>query len=539
MRKYTGLMIVVLVLLAAGLILTMGNFNASAAGGGKVTSAYGEDIDSNAFRKMGNSTLKVIKISGDMNLMRYAAQNGAYSFILGRGLSSEEIVNFVTNRIIIKTEAAKLGIYASESRAIDYIQSSLFSKEGKFDKERYDEFIKEIGSTGYTEDDFIKLIGETQVSSKLESTISGGVQVSRKDAERIALFRLQTIDASVINLDIENYKKDIKPTEEQINEYWKLNEGAYQTMRELKLSYILVNPKFDTPQPVEPLRAEGMADEDFAKLDETYQAALATWEIEKKKALNLTAGMVDDLSTEIEQDDGKTFVEVSKENGFKPVTTEFFNIENAPEEIKNIIISEGDAVTTMLFEQDFGTSEKHQVKDPIKTADGSWFYCRFDEEKQSTAKTYEAAKEQATNDYIEKTAKEAMAKAADEIKEKIATAVKAGTSLEDAAKAQKLAVVEMKGIKAPNQETPRAEAIAFGNASTTEPNTFSKDNIDLGDTLGLLYLHKRVVYSDNDTQMRISQAANQQSGGLAQSIFQSYMSEATKKAAVEMPAPAQ
>ena len=88
MRKYTGLMIVVLVLLAAGLILTMGNFNATAAGGGKVTSAYGEDIDSNTFRKMGSNTLKVISTSHDNNLMRYALQNGAYSVIYGRGAST-------------------------------------------------------------------------------------------------------------------------------------------------------------------------------------------------------------------------------------------------------------------------------------------------------------------------------------------------------------------------------------------------------------------------------------------------------------------
>jgi len=566
MRKYTGLMIVVLVLLAAGLILTMGNFNATAAGGGKVTSAYGEDIDSNAFRKMGNNTLRVIRTSNDPNLSMYAIRNGAFfatsyeiqsfynsppalqNFILqqitSRNSTGKQIVSFVTNRIIIKEEAAKLGIYASKDRAVDYIQNNMFSKEGKFDKERYDNFIKEIGSTGYTEDDFVNLIGETQVYSKLQSVLSAGIQVSRKDAERLALFRLQTIDASAIDLDIETYKKDIKPTDEQVKEYWKLNEGKYQTMRELKLSYILVNPTFTSPEPVEPKRAEGISDEDFGKLEEAYEKTLAQWKKDKKKALNTTAGMVDDFSLEIEQDGGKSFVELAKENGFKPVTTEFFNIESAPEAIKNLKLNSddsastminGNSITTALFKEDFGTSEKHQVKAPIKTADGGWFYCRYDEEKASTAKTFEAAKEQATKDYITKTAKEAMAKAATEIKEKLVAAIKSGKTLEEAAKAQNLTVTPMKGLTAPTRETTDKEAIAFDSASITEPNTFIKEDIDLGDGLSLVYLHKRVVYSDSTTSMRISQAASQQSGGLAQSLFQAYMSEATKAAAVEMP----
>ncbi len=535
MRKYTGLMIVVLVFLAAGLILTMGNFNASAAGGGKVTSAYGEDIDSNAFRKMGSSTIKVITTSQDRNLINYAVRNGAFNMMFGRSLSSEEVVNFVTNRIIIKKEAAKIGIYPSKTRAYDYIQSTMFSKEGKFDKERYDEFIKQIGSTGFTNEDFVNLIGEFQVYSKLESTLSNGIEVSRKDAEKLALFRLQTIDASVINLDIEAYKKDIKPTEEEVKKYWDLNAGKYLTMRELKLSYILVSPKFETPEPAAPVRAENMSDEDFAKLDETYQKALATWNKEKKKALNFTAGMVDDFSLEIEQDVGKSFVDLAKENGFKPVTTDFFNVKNAPKAIQNINTSEAESITTILFEEDFGTSDKHQVKAPIKTADGGWFYCRYEEEKTSTAKTFEAAKEQAKEDYINKTAKEVMVKAAEGIKESIAKAIKDGSSLEDAAKAKNLTVTRMKALTAPSRETADLEAVVFDSASITEPNTFTKEDIDLPDSHALVYLHKRVVISDPTTQVRISQAAMQQSGGLARSIFQAYMSEATKAAEVEMP----
>ena len=72
MRKYTGLMVVVLVLLAAGLILTMGDFRPNSGGRAKVTEVYGEGIDQIQFRKMGFNSLKVIKQLRDPGLTGYA-----------------------------------------------------------------------------------------------------------------------------------------------------------------------------------------------------------------------------------------------------------------------------------------------------------------------------------------------------------------------------------------------------------------------------------------------------------------------------------
>ncbi len=115
MRKYTGLMIVVFVLLLAGFLFTMGP-TANSSGGGMgsgptVLEVHGRALDQQAYRRMGDSTLQLASEAGlhtyvnflmvpdarqlqqAMQLMRYGYPN--YYITMGRNLTSQDFNRFI------------------------------------------------------------------------------------------------------------------------------------------------------------------------------------------------------------------------------------------------------------------------------------------------------------------------------------------------------------------------------------------------------------------------------------------------------------
>ena len=545
MRKYTGLMVVVLVLLAAGLILTMrsGN-NAGLASGGSVA-INGGSIDSKQFKKLGANSLRVISLaSSDQEklyqrytgilsspLSRWAGNLGASRYFFQNEISGEELTDFVSKRLLIKFEAEKLGIYPSKERAAEYLKTSIFTTpEGKFDQSRYNQFMKDIGSTGFSEDDVLQLIGEVQVFSKLYAVITSGIESNRAFAQDSALFAQQTINLTAIDLDINTYKKSIKPTEDQIKKFWEEHKGNYRTARQLKVSYVYKTPKYPTPKPTFPARKEGISDADFKKLIADYNEKMKKWEAMKKPIDLKLATEIDSLSY-LFDNDSSDFVKRITEEGYKVITTDFFTAESAPAELKAIKTEDKINMVDHLMGLKLGDTPDYQIKTPIRTDNDGWFYVRLDEEKAPTPKTFEAAREQATKDYIKQEAYKAMEAAAPKIKQELSTAIKSGKSPEQAAKLKNLSAKTIPALKAPQRgERDKRAAALFQYASTTDPHSFSKDDYKTDNKITLIYVNKRFVIDTPEAKIARENAPQQETNYLRNQVFQAWLEKAFNSA---------
>ncbi|MGJ8657057.1 MAG: SurA N-terminal domain-containing protein [Akkermansiaceae bacterium] len=545
MRKYTGLMVVVLVLLAAGLILTMGNFNANSGGRGKVTEVYGEGIDQIQFRKMGFNSLGVIKQLQDPGLTGYAldmiynrqldmyAQFGFYRM----GTSTQDAQRFVTRRIVVAKTAAEYGIYPSTEQAKKHIKEQMFAQDGNFNAASYQAFIKEIGSSGLQEEDFVNLVAESLVYDRLKNLISSGLQSPNNLTARSIKFQQQTLDLTSIAIDIDRYKKEIKPTEEEIKAYWTENDFKYLTDRTIRISYIVERPVYSTPRPVAPVRAADATDEEFAKIDEAFQAELAKWELEvEKPADNLVAAKLDDLAYLVDNSDGLKFEEEITNKGLKLTSTELFSTKDVPADLKLLNSKDGDSIADRVFQIKISDSLKYRIPAPIKLEGNGWFYVRYDEEMKPVTKTYEEAKELAKADYIQDKAHTAMIEDVKNLKEKLAKSIADGTSAEDAAESIDLEADVRTGVtyanlgKDINGQITGSEYEIFENATITSNKSFSEKNIEEDDQVILVYLHKReVVDTAEAVDMRV-RIQNARSEMLQDSVFRAWMDDAVTKA---------
>ena len=538
-------MVVVLVLLAAGLILTMGDFRPNSGGRAKVTEVYGEGIDQIQFRKMGYNSLAVIKQLQDPGLTGYAmdmiynqrldmyAQFGFYRM----GTSPQDAQKFVTRRIVIAKTAADYGIYPSTEQAKQHLKEKVFAKDGNFDAESYQAFIKEMGSSGMQEEDFVNLVAESLVYDRLKNLISSGLQTPNSLTDRAIKFQQQTLDLTTVAIDIDRYKKDIKPTEEEIKAYWTENDFKYLTDRTIRISYIVEKPVYSSPRPVAPVRAADATDEDFKKLDEAYKKELATWELEvEKETDNLLAAKLDDLAYLVDNSEGLKFEEEVKNAGIKLTSTELFSAKNVPADLKLLNSKNGDSIANIIFQTKIAESLKYRIPAPVKLEGNGWFYVRYDEDVTPVTKSYEEAKELAKADLIQEKANAAMLADVANIKEKLVKSIADGSSAQEAAKINNLEAQVRNGVTYTNLgkdergQVDSSEYKIFENGTITDNKSFSEKNIEEENQVILVYLDKRQVVDTAeavDMRIRIQSARSEI---LQDSVFRAWMDEAVAKA---------
>ncbi|MFT5632304.1 MAG: hypothetical protein ACI9SQ_000008 [Rubritalea sp.] len=550
MRKYTGLMVVVLVLLAAGLILTMGNFNANSGGRAKVTEVYGEGIDQIQYRKMGFNSLNVIKELSRKSMFYNDLASYALELILNSdsrrttafGFSRinfrpEDVQNFVTRRIVIAKTAAEYGIYPSTAQAKKHIKEQIFAQGGNFNAESYQNFMKEIGSSGLQEEDFVNLVAESLVYDRLKNLVSSGLQTPNRLTDRSIKFQQQTLDLTTVAIDIDRYKKELKPTEEEIEGYWKENDFKYLTDRQIRISYLVEMPVYATPRPVAPVRAAEAKDEEFKKLDDAFQKELAKWELEvEKPADKLSAQTLYDLSYKVDDTEGENFTAEVASAKLKLTSTELFSAKNVADELKLLDTKDGVSIADLIFQIKISESLKYRIPAPIKLAGNGWFYVRYDEEVMPVTKSYEEAKELAKNDYIQENAHTAMLADVQNIKDKLAKSITGGASAEEAAQINNLKANIRTGMRYDNLGKDERGGVVgseyeiFENGTITDNKSFSEKNVEEKNQVTLVYLNKREVVNTAevvDTRLRIQKARSEM---LQDSVFRAWMNEAVTEA---------
>ena len=104
MRKYTGLMVVVLVLLAAGLVLTMKPGGSGGGAGNQFMQVNDIALDQNDFSKAGKNTILAIeRLAQLQNYNDYFKFREFVGTLTGNATSeTQSQLNFVTNRILLK-----------------------------------------------------------------------------------------------------------------------------------------------------------------------------------------------------------------------------------------------------------------------------------------------------------------------------------------------------------------------------------------------------------------------------------------------------
>jgi hypothetical protein len=545
LRKYTGLIIVIFVILFISFFFMDTSSVRNLGSGHPVMKIAGRTYSDKEFNTLGNSSLELtssLARSGDF---------GLYQFLMGlsAGATSQNDAaeKFFTGRMILRQAKEEFGISPGEEEISAYLKSlrAFAGPDQKFSPEVYSNFIeKGMGRLGMTEKDLRDLASDVLASKKMNSIIGSGLGVDRDTIARSLALENQQITGYLAKLELTPFEEKIQPTEDEIRKYWESISDSFTTEVRRKFTYVVATPVMP-PDIVEKDAPESIADATASeevkaaakkkKDEEKAKRAAALNDERRKKQLELDA-LVDDFLFNLEQQKGAGFEELAKANGWEVKTTELFARSAAPKDldVKMRSSSRGGNAVDQLFLIKETADPFSKISEAIAIGENQWIVARIDGEEKSRTKTFEEARADARAQLIAEKAAEAMKTAANEAVTKIRVLLAAGKSFPDAAKeagiAETKAFTSIISTYRPDQASEPSNL--FEAARNIDPGTIA-DIITESDRAFILYVEKREVVKAADSAAKIDAEVTSRTTENETIAFTSWIAAQTEAAKVE------
>jgi hypothetical protein len=544
-RKYTGLMIVVFVILFISFFFLDSSSVRNMGGGQGILKIAGRTYNDKEFRSLGSGSFELTS-----NLAR-SGDFGLYQFLMGlsTGATSQDDAaeKFFVGRMILRQAKEEFGVYPGQEEISAYLKTlRVFAgPDQKFNPETYRNFIeKGMGRLGMTEKDLRELASDVLASKKINAIIGSGLSPDRDAVAKNLALENQQITGEVAKLELTPFEEKIQPTEEELKKYWETISDSFTTEPRRKFTYIVATPALpeETKEDEAP---ESIAD--AAASDEVKKAAAQKKEEEKaKRAAELadarrkkqleTDALVDDFLFNLEEQKGAGFEELAKANGWEVKTTDLFPRSTSPKDLDVNIRSSsrgGNAVEQLFLIKE--TSDPFsKISEAIAVGENQWIVARIDGEEKSRPKTYEEARAVARAQYISEKAAEAMKTAANEAITKIQTSLAAGKSFADAAK--DAGIAETKAFSAITStykpDGASEPANLFETARNVDPGSIA-EVITESDRAFILHVAKREVVKETNAAARIDSEVASRTSENETVAFTSWITARTEAAKVE------
>jgi peptidyl-prolyl cis-trans isomerase D len=159
-------------------------------------------------------------------------------------IDEEKLRPAVMQRLIrqkVEEQAAiDLGMGLSKSTVYDLLaQIPEFQTDGKFDAQRYDFVVRQMGYTPTTHNKAIR--SELLVNQFLQGVVATGF-TTEKELELLASMVEQTRDYYYLTIPAEPLKKTLEVSADEVEAYYKSNSAQFMTEEKLVVEYIELQP---------------------------------------------------------------------------------------------------------------------------------------------------------------------------------------------------------------------------------------------------------------------------------------------------------
>jgi len=574
MRKYTGLMAAVFILLAAGFLFTMNDISGGGGGGmgsgPTVLEANGRILDQQEYRRMGDSTLQLASEAGlhlyvnflivpdapqlqqAMQLLQYGYPN--YYRTMGRNLKADDFNRFISNRIIIQQAMQSMGVRASDEEINTAIMSSpSFSSEGKFDNAKYASFIeKRLGRLGMTEKDLREIVHESLCLNKIIEIVGGGLLVPRQAAQDLLEAQMQAVSISRVVFNRDDFVEKEQPSEEEIKAYWDTHQDAYKTEEQRRINYILLTLSPETQVKSSPAtlpadateeQKKAHAEAEQARLDAEAQvkAQLADKRAQDARSIQKE---IDQISQEIydseEEKKPLDFAAILTKRNHQIQQTGLFSRSKLPKEIAALKLrgnfNKGKTIADFIFGHSTASQDPYDlVSDALPVGEHGWIVFTLEEVVEPTLLDYTAARGAARAQLVSENGSIKVKEAAQVARAATAELVKSGKSFDEAAKEQGLTPVQIGPFTINDRETQSKDPsyrLLHQKASGLNPGDLS-ESIDENDRSLFFYLISREVEDTEESKQRIESVINNGKNQIMMIAFLNWLQQQYQEADVK------
>lgn len=539
LRKYTGLIIVLFVLVLIGfLFMDTSTMRNGSGGGTPYMKVAGRTYTDREFSNLGASAYQLTQSlaqSGDFPL---------YSFLFGMSgdahSKDEALQNFFVSRMLLRSAKVEFGIYPGEEEIDTFIRKlrAFTGPNGEFSQEQYRNFIeKGIGRLGLTEGDIRELASDVLAQAKLAEILGAGLTTNRNAVAKNSALDGQRIAVDVARLDRDPIEEKINPSEEEIKAYWETVQDAFKTPEKRKFSYLIAKPTIPADPAEIPAPAADATEEAKAEHEKAKAARAAVIAETRRKAQLETGAKADDFLYQLESQKDLSFDKLAENNKWELKTTELFALADAPEELKAALrasSTEGTAADE-LFRMVITSDPLSKISPAIAIGENEWLIARLDETEKVRAQTYEEARDDARARLIAEQASAALKKATEEAAEKIKTSLAAGKSFADAAKEAGITeeTVSLLEVTAGYQgDTTKIPSTLFDAAKYTDPGALTEPVIESNRAF-IIHVVKREIVKQENAETALETDFKRAEDATRIAAFNSWLAARTEAANVE------
>jgi hypothetical protein len=539
LRKYTGLIIVLFVLVLIGFLFMDTSTMRSGGGGKPYMKVAGRSYTDKEFSNLGASAYQLTQSlaqSGDFPL---------YTFLFGMSgdaqSQDEAMQNFFASRMLLRAAKEEFGIYPGEEEIDSFIRKlrAFTGPDGEFSQEQYRNFIeKGIGRLGLTEGDIRVLASDVIAQAKLAKILGAGLTANRDAVAKNSALGGQRIAVDIARLDLDPIEEKISPSEEEIKGHWETTKDAFKTPEKRKYTYLIAKPTIPAdPAEIAALAAD--ATEEAKAEHEKAKAARAAEIAEKRRKAQLeTGGKADDFLYQLESQKDLSFDKLAEKEGWELKTTELFALADAPAELKAALRASSTQGTAAdeLFRMVVTSDPLSKISPAIAIGEDEWLIARLDETEKVRVQTYEEARAEARARLIGEQAAAALKKATAEASEKIKAALAGGKGFADAAKEAGITIetVSLTEVSAGYQgDTTKVPSGLFETAKYTDPGALTEPVIE-SDRAFIIHVGKREIVKQENAETALEAEIRRAEEATRIAAFNSWLTAKTEAAGIEM-----
>ena len=201
---------------------------------------------SDRFARIYDRNVSMIEARRDGRLFGLAQALGMSDFrdSLAAGANPQDqnqmTVQFVVNLIILRHEAARLGIQATTTEIANFVRDlHVFRGPAGFDLNKYTEFSQNLLSpNGLTEAQVEELAGDEIALNKIKQVVAAGVAVSERESKATFEQAYGKITVSVARLRLADFAKDIKITDDDVRKYYEAHKADFKSEEKRKVELV-------------------------------------------------------------------------------------------------------------------------------------------------------------------------------------------------------------------------------------------------------------------------------------------------------------
>ncbi len=168
------------------------------------------------------------------------AESGAWLFgkLTNRDLEQDELIPMTWRRLLLSTEARRLGIAANREELIQFIASlPLFQYQGRFSRQLYQRI---LSAWRVNELGFESQMKELLAIEKLKNTIQMGALVSPAEVDEFYRRAREEVSIQYVVVTGEDFPEPVEISEEELREFYQKNPALFTFPPRVKIEYFLL-----------------------------------------------------------------------------------------------------------------------------------------------------------------------------------------------------------------------------------------------------------------------------------------------------------